>query len=339
MATISDIARQAWVSPSTVSRVLNGSSDVSSETKSRVIAVAQAMNYRPDTSARNLRRSKGRERLLTHSIGFINFRPDRQAQVLFTFEATMAVEATLRERGFGVRFVNASPSGGIPREVASHEVDGVIALGKSSDLGEISTLVPTVSLDANNLFADSSFSIVPDYRKGVYEATLRLFEAGHRRIKLLINRPVSQEALGYEEQVASGCIRAHQEHRIPVPEDIYAGLVGVYQDGYEVGCRLFSQRETWPDAVIGSDGGMLGIYRAASQYGVRIPEDVSVIGIDGLSQDEYMSPPLTTIHVGIPEICRLASDTVIESVVKGGRRCGVEVTPVRLVERASVRKP
>jgi len=338
MATISDIAKLASVSPSTVSRVLNGSNDVSSETKARIIAVAQSMNYRPDTSARNLRRSKGRERALTHNIGFINFRPDRLAQVLFSFEATMAVEAAMRERGFGMRFVNASSSGGIPREVASHEVDGVIALGKSSDLGEISALVPTVSLDANNLFTNSSFSIVPDYRGGVYEATLRLFEAGHRRIKLLIDPPSSLEGLGYEEQVASGCIRAYQERGIPVPDDLYGGIVGVYQDGYEVGGVLFARREVWPDALIGSDGGMLGLYRAANQYGVRIPEDVSVIGIDGLSQDEYMSPPLTTIHVGIPEICRLASDTVIESVVKGSRRCGVEVTPVRLVERASVWK-
>ena len=337
MTTIRDIAEHAEVSPSTVSRVLNGSTDISPETRARIVAVSQAMNYRPDTAARNLRRPKSRNKVLTHSIGFINFRRGVFAQDLFSFEVIMAVEATLRERGFGMRFVNASSSGGVPGEVSSNEVDGVIALGRSFDLDKIASLIPTVSLDSSNLFTDMSFSIVPDYRRGVYDATLRLIDAGHRRITLMINPPSSMEGLDFHGQVASGCIRAFQERGLPAPDNLYCGFGCAYQDGYRIGCALFSRRELWPDALIGSDGIMLGLYRAANQYGVRIPEDVSVIGIDCLTQDEYLSPPLTAISVGIPDICRLASETVIDGVVKGIKRCGVEVTPVRLVERSSVR--
>lgn len=337
MKTIREIARQAGVSPATVSRAFNGSADVNAETKVRVLAVAKAANYHPQASARNLRSSKARSRELTYCIGFINFRPHGFDQDLFSFEIVMAVEGALRERGFGMRFVCASPAGGLPQAVGSGEVDGVIALGKSPLVERIAAHLPTVSMDAYNLHMDALFSLVPDYRSGAHAATARLLDAGYRRLAVLIDPPSSPESLAYRAQVAAGCRLAYEERGQPVPTHLFAGSGSVYADGYRLGCALFATAKTRPDALIGSDGAMLGVYRAAAEHGLRIPDDLGIIGIDGLGQDDYLSPPLTSVDVGIVELARLAAGTVIDSVVKGVKRRGLEVTPVRLIERASVR--
>jgi DNA-binding LacI/PurR family transcriptional regulator len=100
---------------------------------------------------------------------------------------------------------------------------------------------------------------------------------------------------------------------------------------------LFASRSSTPDAIIGSDGAMLGLYRAAGERGIRIPDDVSVIGIDGLRHGEYLLPPLTTIDVQVAALARTAIRILTESVKAGISRQGLEVMPVVLRERASTR--
>ncbi len=339
MTTIRDIAKRAAVSPATVSRVLNGSGEVKPETKARVLATVQAANYHPQTAARNLRGAGRLKKSLAYCIGFFNFRPSFYARDLFSFEMIMAVEAALRERGFGMRFVCASPTGDVPHAVRDGEVDGVITLGKSGMLKQMAALAPTVALDTPNPFMDSLFSIVPDYRSGIHAATARLLDAGCRWPVLLIDPPDAPDGISFQAQVAAGYRAAFEERGRRVPSAPFAGSTALFADGYRVGRALFADAANRPDGVIGSDGGMLGLYRAAAECGLRIPHDLGVIGIDGLGQDDYLSPPLTCVDVGIAELARLAVDAAIEGVLKGERRLGMAVTPVRLVERASVRKP
>jgi LacI family transcriptional regulator len=107
--------------------------------------------------------------------------------------------------------------------------------------------------------------------------------------------------------------------------------------GYEFGRVLLTDPQNRPDAVIGSDGALLGVIRAAWELGLRIPQDVSLVGTDGVSMGAFFAPPLTAVDVQIARLGEIATRIVVEGASRQEFRQGVEVTPVRFVERASAR--
>jgi LacI family transcriptional regulator len=115
-----------------------------------------------------------------------------------------------------------------------------------------------------------------------------------------------------------------------------AHLPGNAASGYAYGKEIFARAEH-PDVVIASDGAMPGLFRAAYEAGLRIPQDVSFVGIDGVAAMEFLWPPLTTVDTHIRSLGTQAVKALTEMILSGERKRGVEITPVTLVNRASAR--
>lgn len=337
MATIHDIARDAGVSTATVSRVFNDSGEVSLETRTRVLKVAREANYKPHSSARNLRRAREGGKELNHVVGLVIFSERIFNLDSFGLGLTAAVEEALQGRGYGLRIITCAGEGDTPAEIVGRAVDGVICLRPGKVLADISRHVPVIILDYHSSECDT-YSVIPDYRSGSREAIRRLLAAGHRRIALLSGDPSKRDPLDFTSQVVAGYQEAYEEAGLSVPEHPYLQETAIGPvDGYAAGRSLLKDRAGRPDAIVGSDGAMFGLYRAAHELGVNIPGDVSVIGIDGVSLGEYMAPPLTTIDVDLHGIGEKAVALIIEFIQKGTRRRGLEITPTVLLERASAK--
>lgn len=336
MATIVDIAERTAVSVATVSRVFNRPNDVADETRERVYRAAQELNYRPSADARNLRSGRKQGRRQTCVVGYVTARGSILNGEPFAHEALEAAESALCERGLGIRIIPAMPQGDVPREVRDREVDGVISRFTSPLVREMAKHVPMVTLDYFDPLVPA-FAVVPDYAAGVRLAVSRLLAAGHRHIALLANDPATSPVNSFWQIFPATGQAVFDEQHEPLPPTLFAGAAADPRHGYEIGLRLFADRGRLPSAVVGPDGAMLGLYRAAGEKGVRIPDEVSVVGINGLRNGEYLNPPLTTIDVQIEALAREAVNVLAESIKTGTSRQGMEMMPVFLRERASAR--
>lgn len=336
-ASIVNVAKSAAVSVATVSRVFNRPDDVSAKTRDLVLSAAKALNYRPNANARNLRNSrKTAGKNLTQIVGFLVHRQTLIQGDPFAFEILEAVEAALCERGLGIRIIPASPEGNIPVEIVNREVDGIISRFASPLVRRIATHLPTVMLDYQDPQVEG-YAVIPGYAAGLRNVMNRLFAAGHRHIALLANDPQGSGLHDFWVTFPTACLQAYEAQGLPVPPGFFRGAADNPQKGYEIGCQIFANRETLPDAIIGPDGAMLGLYRAAAEYGVKIPAQVSVIGINGLRHGEYFYPPLTTLDVQPALLASTAVGILVECIGSGTNRQGVEIMPVILCERASAR--
>ena len=339
MSGIRDVARNAGVSTATVSRVLNGVGEFSAETRSRVMDAAARLNYSPHHAARNLRRSRADRAELKYAVGLLQPYSTALQSDPWTGDVLAGIAEALRKRGFGIRLIACSLDGDVPPEVANREVDGVIALDGGTVIAKISALLPTVTLD-NYEPESGAFGLVPDYRTGVRGAASRLLSAGHRHIALTCAplRPVPAGSLGFGEQVAAGCLQAYEAAGLAPPGDFHAPASGWDSaSGYEYGRRILAGPQNRPDAVIGSDNLLLGVLRAAWELGLRVPQDLSLVGTDGVSLGAFFAPPLTSVDVRIPLLGEIATRIVVEAASSGEPRRGVEVTSVGFLERASAR--
>lgn len=337
IAGIDDVAGSAGVSVATVSRVFNRPDSVKPATRERVLQAAEGLNYRPNAAAKNLRTGRSAHlKALTHTVGFLVNRETLLHGDPFAYELLEAVEAALCDHGLGIRIIPASPDGNLPREIAEGEVDGVINRLASPLAREVARTIHTVSLD---LFGPEliGYSVVPDYEGGFRLVMERLIAAGHRNVALLAHDPDKVKSENFWDLFPRTCAQAYPQHGLPVPPLLHRGAAYDHRTGYEAGLRIFSDKSALPDAIIGPDGAMLGLYRAAAERGVRIPADVSVIGVNGLRHGEYLYPALTTIDVHPVRVGATAVGILADCISSGIRRRGVEIVPVTLRERASAR--
>ena len=338
MAGIREIAKQANVSPATVSRAFNGHPDVLAATRQRVLAVAARLNYAPSSFARNLRQLRPHAQPRTHVIGLLFFDFEKFRSNPFIWEVIVKTEAALADRGYGARLQPCSHQGHVPRCIEERAVDGVICSGAGKIVREIARAVPVVTIDYAER-GSGVYGLVPDYRSGVAAAVGRLLDAGHERLAMLTGEVGREEGLLFPREVIAGAQEAFasRKRKLPPMRDLVPCLADNPALGYAAGKRLFADSRNRPDAVVASDAAVLGLYRALNELGLRVPDDVSVVGIDGLEQSAFLSPPLTTLDTHIAEVTEQSVRVVLEMIETGKRRTGVEFTPVTLVERDSAR--
>jgi LacI family transcriptional regulator len=155
-----------------------------------------------------------------------------------------------------------------------------------------------------------------DEIQGAYDATRHLLAMGHRRIALVSGPPVALESRLRED----GFLRALKEENISVDRGSQIKIVNFSEnEGYEAGHLLMSLAER-PTAIFCSAGDLtcLGLMAAIKQWGVRIPHDLSLIGYDGLSFTEHLSPPLTTVHQPLKDMGRLLAGRVVQRLLHPG---------------------
>ena len=323
--TIKDIAERCGVSVSTVSRVLNDHPDVSDAVREKVMKVVQEVHYVPNNSARDLVRPQ------SNTIGLVV----RGIGNPFFSQVIRSIEKAAREAGYTLVF-HQIPSG--EDEIAagaslvqSKKLRGLILLGGCFDYSkeQIAVLkVPFVCCTYSNSFgrlhetAYSSVSI--NDQKEAYRAVELLVEQGHKKIALLLD---SKNDHSISELRYKGYKQALADYDIPFDEELVEET-GKFDmaSAYEAMRRLIWRRDDFTAAFVIADSMAVAAMKALADEGWHVPEDCSVIAIDGIQMSAYTVPTLTTLVQPAEELGEHSVHILLNMVEKKAGNCQMELT-------------
>ena len=287
--TIKDIAKQAGVSHSTVSRALHGSPLIADETVKRIRQIAVEVGYFPSAAARSLRTSR------SHALGVIVSTIDDP----FFSEILQGIEEIAQGRGYSLLMAasqrNPEREQAIVQDMRQRQVDGLIICSASFNTSQQLKLlefgIPIVVIN-NQAAEDYRYSIYHDDVDGSRQVTRHLIELGHKRIAYLGNslsgRTTLDRLTGFRQEVNAAGLAVHGEyiHEFPGgrPEDGLAALDHFIN---------LSQRPT--ALFCFNDMLAIGVLNGLQMAGIRVPEDISVAGFDNIVFSAYTNPPLTTL--------------------------------------------
>ncbi|MFH0881914.1 MAG: LacI family DNA-binding transcriptional regulator [bacterium] len=330
MATLQDVAREANVSVATVSRVMNNAKNVRDETRARVQAAIRSLGFQPSRVARRLRSRTGNNQL----IGLVV--PDIQNP--FFVEVVRGVEEAAYSNGHAVLLSNYRYDEEKERLylnlMKSESVDGLIIIPNDRNDRAVQNLIrsglPIVCVDreVDNVDADA---VIVDNRRGAFEATKHLIRLKNKRIGY-ISGPVrmitSVERLeGFKDAMVSNGL------------EIDENLIRVGDYKYESGSLLAGELldlDQRPTALFVANSLMtLGALEAIHRRGLKIPEDVALIGFDDMAWAISLNPPLTAVSQPGFEIGRRAAELLFQRIADPKRQTARVVLETRLVIRKS----
>jgi LacI family transcriptional regulator len=322
------VAAHAGVSPSTVSRILNGTAVVSDEKRQAVDRAIAELGFVPNPVARGL--AGGR----TLSIGVITQAIDSP----FYGVALRGIEDELDRAGYSPLFVsghwNAAEEARCIDMLRARRVDGIIVLtGRLSDaaLRACAKAVPVV-VTGRALKAPGLFALDFDNFAGARLATEHLLELGHRRIAFITGDPAhpdaNQRQRGYRAALEAAGIAFEPALVAPGQFNEESGRLAIEQ--------LLVSRQRFTAVFCANDQMAFGAALALHQRGLRVPDDVSLVGFDDLASAVYAIPPLTTVHQPGYELGRVAATAMMQLLA--GARPMVEMLAPRLVVRESTRR-
>ncbi|QAT43367.1 LacI family DNA-binding transcriptional regulator [Aminipila luticellarii] len=309
--TIKEIAEEAQVSIATVSMVLNKKDKkISEATRKKIHAIAQKYNYTPNTMARSLITRQ------TRTIGLII--PDIVNP--FFPEIARGVEDKASEFGYSVIYCNTDDK--IKREdkyinvLTEKMVDGIIFAHSSDRQLGFDSLdkckVPILLIDRDYENRNVIGRVVVDNREGAYMATSYLLDRGYRKIAYIAGSITTTTARGRLE----GYNQALAEREIPVNEHYIK--VGEYklQWGVEAADQLLHEKEPIDAIFCGNDLIAIGAIRKLKECGLRVPEDIGIVGFDDIYLASLVEPPLTTIKQPNYEMGYKAAELLIKNIEK-----------------------
>lgn len=334
---ILDIARLAGVSRGTVSRVLNNKSDVSAETRQKVLEVIERLNYRPNFSARHMRTENSN----VFGFGLIT---DEVITTPYAVEMIRGAQEALWARGKVMLVVNAGYDKRMTEAsletLLERRVEGIIYAAMYHRPVDITASISQVPIVLTNCFAkDRSLpSVVPDEVSGGYAATKHALSKGHRRIGFInlgdTGRGVPPPLPASNGRLA-GYKQALAEYNVPFDERLICYTNQTPEMNYRLAYQLMQLDEPPTAIFCGNDRTGLGCYGALSALGLRIPDDVAVIGFDNFKDiSDGLYPPLTTVQLPHYEMGKWA----VEFLLAGGHTEGEPIQHLidcPLVERDS----
>jgi LacI family transcriptional regulator len=286
--TIHDIAREAGVSPSTVSRVLNGNVPVAAEKRAAVLAVVNKLNYRPSAMAQGLARGR------TAAIGVLT----QSISSPFYGEILRGVEQGLSGSGYHTVFTSGNwrtDEELVALDLLSERrVDALIVLAgllPDEPLRRVAEKLPLVII-GRSIAGIESHCLGIDNVQGAYTATRYLIELGHHRIAHITGPGSHQDAQDRRE----GYSRALDEAGLVVDPRLIVEGDYTEQSGLLAVGALFSRAALFTAIFAANDQTAYGARLALFRRGIRVPEDVSLVGFDDLPGAAYTMPPLTTVR-------------------------------------------
>ena len=308
--SLKDISEACGVSVATVSKALNDHSDIGQETKERIKEIADKLGYHPNAAAKALKTNR------TNNIG-----------VLFVDEANSGLthdyfnhvldsfKRTAEENGFDITFINGGKARINNMSYLSHAIyrnfDGVMIACVNFADPEVDELVksniPVVTID--HLF-NNRIAIVSDNVKGMSELTSYVYEQGHRKIAYVhgLESSVTQSRL-------SSFYKTLQDYGLSVPDEYVVSSPYRNTDAaFDATQKLLDLPDPPTCIFYPDDFAAFGGINAIRQRGLRIPEDISVVGYDGIELARRISPILTTIVQDTVKIGSLAASKLIELI-------------------------
>lgn len=332
---VRDIAEKANVSPATVSNALNGKGGVGDEKCRRILSIAREMGY---IHERNGTHTKGYVRLISfkrHGLVVM----DTQ----FFAEILEALERECRHHGLEMitTHIHMEKDASYPeiiRDICNEQCAGIILLATEMYTEDLDlfgrTQAPLLVLDS--LFQHRRFNcvVMNNYEAG-YMATERLIKMGHTHIEH-ITSSVKFNNMGFRRK---GYMAAMKDAKLTVAENavwrVTPTLEGAYRDMHSL---LAERGDRLPTAFFAANDIIAaGCVRAIKEHGVRVPDDVSIIGMDDLSVCQVTNPALSTVRVFREDIARVAVRRLVEMMEEGASRCILKTeVGVELVDRQSV---
>ena len=327
--TIKDIAKVADVSYATVSRALSGSSEIGEATRERILQICDEMNYIPDSVARSMVKKR------TNILGVVTASINNP----FMSELIEAIEITARENGYNLMVCNSAYDLELEKRQFSlllgRRVDGIIVIpaGKETvaNLSSYSTDIPVVYV-SENIPDAGQFFVAIDNAAGAKLAVNYLQSLGHRKILYLGRREGSLTHRLRAEGVVAACRELGME--VVFKDNDNDG-----KSSMEAGCRLAKEYFRSPEGCTAifcaTDALALGAMQAADEDGVRIPEDISLMGFDNISFTALPRIGITTIEQPQLEMAKAAFELITRSSEEENRQ-SISIEP-RLVVRTSCR--
>lgn len=332
---MADVARAAGVSRTTVSFVLNDSpnTNIPEPTRQRILQAARELNYIPNIQALNL--AKGRTMMIAL---VVRQTPEQMSADAFLGEVIRGATRHLEAEGYHLLVHAAEP--GAPHNstygqlVRTRKVDGLIIASPLINDPEVKLLHEEGTAIVLHGAPDTTdiASVDVDNTQGAYTAVQHLLDLGHRRIGHISNAPFSYTSSrdrldGYRQALADAGIA--YDHELVYP--------GEFTDAssYEPMNRLLDLPEPPTAVFIGSDVVALGAIDAIHNRGLRIPEDISVIGFDDVLPGKYLRPALTTVHLPAYDLGRQAGEMILR-IISGESLPSLRVLlPTNLIIRSS----
>lgn len=322
------VAQAAGVSPSTVSRILNGTAVVSGDKREAVDKAVASLGYVPDPMARGL--AGGR----TLSIGVVTQSMDSP----FYGVALRGIEDELDKRGYNALFVsghwNATEEARCVEVLRSRRVDGIIVLtGRLTDqaLRTCAKSLPIV-VAGRVLKAPGLHSLKFDDVAGARMATEHLLTLGHRRIACIAGDPLHPDAVerqrGYRE--------ALEQAGIPYEPALVAPGQFHEESGRLAMEHLLDSRQRFTAVFACNDQMAFGAALALYRRGLRVPDDVSLVGFDDLAGANYAIPPLSTVQQPGYELGRIAAQAMLQLLA--GEKPSFSMPAPRFIARESSRR-
>ncbi|WP_295728505.1 ribose utilization transcriptional repressor RbsR [uncultured Limosilactobacillus sp.] len=331
--TIKDVAEKAGVSVTTVSQILNGKgARFSEKTRQQVLRLKDEMHYVPDFNARNL---------ILHSSKTIGVLVPNIGNPFFsTF--FRGIQTVCRNAHYLPLVFSASNNEDTEKyylgTLVERSVDGLIIASSSVTGDTIDNIlkpnrIPYLLFDRNQTNDDGDRLQVDDYQGGTIAANY-LAGLGHQRIVMMLPQQLTRNLRKRLDGFISGLL----QHGISFSEEknvVYASLTKL--GGYEQTAAVLAKQ---PTAVFcANDELAIGLYRGLHERGLKIPEDLSVLGYDNIDLTEYVTPKLTTIQQPIMELGETSARLILNRInnLNMGRQL-VDV-PVKLIERSSTSAP
>lgn len=307
MATIKEVAQRAQVSVATVSRVINDSGYVSPDLRGRVHKAMADLHYQPSALARSLRRQE------TLSVGIIIPQLDNP----FFSALVFAAEQSLFAQKY--RTLICSVEENIEKENAyvdmllRQRVDGVLFVptdSSSANLKRLQEQIPTVVVDRDLPFAQVD-KVLSNNFKGGYDGMTYLLQNGHRRIAVIGTQSYSRAMMTRIEGVQSALEDFHIKLQ---PEWLTTGRLQQFEMGYTTACKLLNTDDR-PTAIFAlTDVIAIGVMHAAAEINLHLPDDLSILGFDGIPITRYMIPSLTTIAQPIYQMGQEATRILLSRI-------------------------
>jgi LacI family transcriptional regulator len=326
MMNIFDIAKQIGVSPSMVSRALNGKKYVNAGKREQILKLIRETGYVPNKAARNMAMQRSFTIGIVIPDGFNVF----QRQLVSIIERYLG-SFDYHTLVFLVKFDSSSEKDCLDR-VKSEKLDGIIMLHeiKSSEFYEYLAKVrlPIVSTMCN---CNAIPTVKIDDRQAAFEAVSHLIGLGHRKTGLICGSGYSfgkKRSEGYFQALRENGVSENEGRVVYVPQ--YSPESGMY------GMRELLLRNRDLTAIFAaSDELALGAMRTLQDEGIRVPEDISVIGFDDIDISDYLHPRLTTIRQPIREIGEQSALNLHRHITGGNSVFREMIVPHKLIIRES----
>ena len=334
MVSIKDIAKRCGVSTATVSKALNGQPDIGEETRERILHLADELGYMANATARALKTNR------SYNIGVLFVDPMHGGLAHEFFSTVLdGIRSEAEKHGYDITFINrnvGSRQTSYLQHCRYRGVDGVVIASADFNDPMVTELVqsdlPVVTID--HIF-NNRISVMSDNMQGMEELVRYAASKGHRKIAI-----IHGELTGVTRNRLTGFHRACEELGITVPEEwIREGVFHDPASCQRITKELLAMPERPTCILFPDDFSLAGGVRAIQEAGLRIPDDISVIGYDGIIVSQLMSPKITTMQQDTDRLGKEAAVKLIELIERPNTTLLDRIiVPGKLLKGDSVKK-